>query len=148
MPRRIFRDEKYENIYQKLCEGEDAIFNQLKDVFLMAACIGYKVGIRTKLTKRGKDFPWSVFNGDTDESIINAIALAESNDVKILIDEQEQGHDDRVTIIEEYANTGIEYLKVEVLDRGGHPVENLLTYINSQQNKGEDDIYNLDNFMI
>lgn len=148
MARRIYRDEKYEDIYQKLCEGEDAIFNQLKDVFLMAACIGYKIGIRTKLRKRGKDFPWSVFNGDTDESIINAIALAESNDVRILIDEQDDGNDDRETIIEEYANTGIEYLKVEVLDRGGYPVENLLTYINGQQVKDEDDIYNLDDFMI
>lgn len=149
MSRRIFRDAQYEDIYQKLCEGDEAVFNQLKDVFLMAACIGFKSGQRKKLSKRGKEFPWSVFNGSTDESIINAIALAETNNFRIVIDQQEDGEEDKETIIEEYANAGIEYLKCEILDKGGSPTENLLSYLNSQRDvEEEDDIFNLDGMLL
>ena len=149
MPRRISRDLANEDSYQKLYDGEDAVFKQLKDVFLMAACIGFKNEQRKPLTKRGKDFPWAVFNGKTDESIINAIALAETNDFRVLIDEQEEGEDDRVTIIEEYANAGIEYLKSQVLDKGGSCVENLLTYLNAQKSQEIDnDINNLGDLLL
>jgi dnd system-associated protein 4 len=148
MSRRIFRDAEYEDIYQKLSEGEEAVFNQLKDVFLMAACIGYKNGQRKKLSKRGKEFPWSVFNGSTDESIINAIALSSTNNFRVVIDQQEEGEEDRETIIEEYANAGIEYLKCEVLDKGGSPIENLLAYLNSQRKNEDDDIFDLDGMLL
>jgi dnd system-associated protein 4 len=148
MSRRIFRDAKYEDIYQKLSEGEDAVFNQLKDVFLMAACIGYKNNQRKKLSKRGKEFPWSVFNGSTDESIINAIALSETNNFRVVIDQQNEGDEDRETIIEEYANAGIEYLKSQVLDKGGSPIENLLSYLNIQRIGNSDDIFNLDDMVL
>lgn len=148
MPRRISRDEKNEEIYQRLCEGDDAVFNQLKDVFLMAACIGYKIGVRTPLSKRGKDFPWAVFNGDNDESIINSIALAECNDVRVLVDDRDDDCDDKVTIVEEYANTGIEYLRSEVLEKAGLPLDNMLLFINKQYSENNNEIYELDGLIV
>jgi dnd system-associated protein 4 len=144
MLRRIYRDPKNEDVYEKLCEVEGAVFSQLKDLFLMSVSIGYKYGQRKKLSKRGKEFHWSVFS-KMEQSILNAVALSESDQIRILDDEYvvENEVDDKVTIIEEYANLGIEYIRSEVLDKGGNVIENLVAYLYSQKDQKDDNGFNL-----
>lgn len=135
MPRRLRRSN--EKIYKDLTEGENPVFLTMKDVFLMAACIGFKSGKgRKPLDTVTGQFEWVRFSGRTDEAIINAIALAETSDVQILLSTEEQ-YDRKFTIVEEYANTGIEELKRYVLDAGGNNLENLVGYIYSQKSDEE-----------
>lgn len=80
---------------------------------------------------------------DEYQPIINAIVLAETNDLKVITNQEAKYLNTKITIIEEYANAGIEYLKSEVLDKGGSPVENLLAYLYKQKNDSKDEYIDL-----
>ena len=102
-------DESVHEIYKQLTEGSDPVaapFKTMKDVFLWAACLGYKNGTRKKLTgKKVTIFRWAQFNQEIDIPTVKAIALAEKQEPTVLMDQEEC-----VEIIEEYANGAIHNL--------------------------------------
>jgi dnd system-associated protein 4 len=128
MPRRIKRPQDKENAYKQLTEGDYKVFNTMKDVFLLAACIGFSEGERKSFEKVGGEIPWSVFRGDTDEPIIDSIAMSETNDVLYLLRDEET-YDRKFKIVEEYSNYGMEVLYKRIIDSPGDPVDNLVALI-------------------
>lgn len=133
MPRRVRRNKTQEDLYKALKEGEAGVFESYKDVFMMAAAIGFKHGRRTPFESFAEPIELDVFSGKTDLPVINAIALQETQDVTILL-EDDGTYERKLNIVEEYANGGMEILKQHLLDSTGDPLDNLITLIYEQHN--------------
>lgn len=135
MVRRLkIANDKFE-IFKKLVNDDYyGIFNTMKEVFMVSAGIGYLKKKNEKLEKAasGNSISYDVFNGSTDESTINAICLAETNDLQILLENDEK-YDHKFTIIEEFANYGIIEIKEKVIDTSGNPIDNFAEFILEQE---------------
>ncbi len=112
------------DIYKQLTEGNDPVnvpFKTMKDVFMWAACLGYQRGERRPLTgKRVSIFRWAQFSSQIDIPLLKAFAIADTNDVDVLLN-----RDELLEIAEEYANAGIHVLRADVLGGFGQPLWNL-----------------------
>lgn len=98
---------EYERYYQELGNNRDTkVFDSMKDVFMFAATLGYKKNIRVPFSKSGGE-PISLrFFRDDDENIMSLIALLTTEDIGILLKE-DNSINMKYKIIEEYANGGM-----------------------------------------
>jgi dnd system-associated protein 4 len=109
---------------RKKTEGADLPpFEDLKDVFLMATCLGMRTGQPTPLRDRQELARISYFKEHTDSAVLRAIAIAETGGVEVLADENKV-----FKIVEEYANTGFTELRRRVLGPG-RPLVNLTSFL-------------------
>lgn len=103
-------DESVHEIYKQLTEGNDPVnapFKTMKDVFLWAACLGYKKADRKQVIgKKITVFRWAQFNSQIDLPILKSLSLSNSVDISSALIQ-----DQIITIAEEYANSGIFDLK-------------------------------------
>jgi dnd system-associated protein 4 len=76
------------------------------------------LGQRKEIQKRGEAIRYSIFEGAVDETFINAVAIAETGDLKIVSDERAE---ERIQIFEEYAHAGL----IELQNRLAVPGEDL-----------------------
>lgn len=105
----IAKSNQYEFYYQTLGNGEDKIFDTMKDVMIFSALLAInKSKKKEPFTQKGGDsIKLEVFSQE-DKTIIDLIALYEYNDISILsIDRQ----DEKLEIFEQYANAGMVYLE-------------------------------------
>ncbi len=121
-------EEAVHEIYKRLTEGTDPVnapFQTMKDVFMWAACLGYRRGERRPLTgKRVVIFRWAQFTPQTDIPLLKALAIADTGDVSVLL-----RRDQILSIAEEYANAGIYEMRAGVLDEYGQPLWNLVAML-------------------
>lgn len=109
---------------RRKAEGADLPpFEDLKDVFLMATCLGLRAGRPTPLKDRQELARTSYFKEHTDLAVLRAIAIAETGGVEVLADENKV-----FKIVEEYANTGFTELRRRVLG-SGRPLVNLTSFL-------------------
>lgn len=120
-------DESVHELYKQLTEGSDPVsapFKTMKDVFLWAACLGYKNESRKKLEgKRVTIFRWAQFNQEIDIPTVKAISLAVTQEPSVLM-----GQEECLEILEEYANGAVHELQLIVLCQGGQPLYHLVEY--------------------
>ena len=110
----------------KLRENENhqelSPFESMKNIFMLSIFIGYNEKKRIPL---GKDkeiiFAWARFSPEEDVPLLRALALAETEDVEVLTDQ-----DQILTIAEEYANGGIIEIQKQVEDMPGDRITNLV----------------------
>lgn len=126
---RVYIDESGSDIYRQMkssanTQPEDAPFETFKDIFMLAACLGFRSRRRVRTNKADSEIRASVFTAD-DMAILKALAIAETGDVDVLMREGEI-----LAIAEEYANAGIHELKAYLADEGGRPLWNLVDLIN------------------
>lgn len=115
-------------VFHALKLGDDKLnFESYADIFTLAACLGYAKGEGPlPLKKAGKDpepMRWEAF-GDYQQSVLKMIALAKTEDPKILVEGDEQG-DKMLQIVEEYANRGLEILQRKVVEQEDRGLERL-----------------------
>ncbi|RLC79947.1 MAG: hypothetical protein DRJ03_09230 [Chloroflexi bacterium] len=126
---RVNIDDAVMQIYEDLTKDtniEQSPFKTYKDVFMFAACLGYRNGSRRQLSSGKKQTIRREVFTENDFSLLKAIAISATRDVDILL------HlGDILTIAEEYAHAGIQDLKVHLLGEHGHPLWNLVDLINS-----------------
>jgi dnd system-associated protein 4 len=99
---RVAIDPEMHEIFKRLSDGtdpEEVPFGQLKDVFLMAACLGYARKKRRPLPAKTRDIIRLETFSQSDLPVLYALAIATTGDVEIL----DQGYA-FLTIAEEYAN--------------------------------------------
>lgn len=124
---RIYIDDSVIHIYKELTEGnnpEQSPFITYKDVFLLAACLGFQSGRRKQLAGGSKTtIRLDVFR-EEGMSLLKAIAIAETGDVAVL-----RQSNDVLTLVEEYAQSGIYDVKAQLLDERGRPLWNLVDLI-------------------
>jgi dnd system-associated protein 4 len=121
---RVSIDAGVHELYKQLTTGksaEDSPFLTMKDLFMLAACTGFRMQQGKALGKREQPFHYSVFTEAEDIPILKAIAIATTGDVSVLADP-----DQIVQIAEEYANAGINEIRAVVADNAGLPLWNLV----------------------
>jgi len=129
MVTRLRRAKDKEIIFQALTDGSDeAPFNKLKDVFLFAACLGFLEEKADEFSNVGGQIPWTVFNDDADQAIVDALAYGDTDDLTCLLDSEEK-RKKKFNIVEQYANGGMTILKKKLLDSPGRPLDNLVNLI-------------------
>ena len=114
-------DPKHHDLYANLATGDDAPFKTMKDLFMLSASVGYSRGRRAPLSGQREIFRWPVFSSQEDIPVLRALAIAETGDTAVLVDQNEL-----LTIVEEYANSGIDEIRREVANQPGAPLENLV----------------------
>ena len=108
--RSLYRSDEFESYYQLLGnKSETKVFPTMKDCFMFALSLGFKLNKRLPLNKNNRDpIPPRVFT-DEDMNIIELIAYTSQDDISILIAE-EATIEKKCKIIEEYANGGMDIM--------------------------------------
>ncbi|PXF61848.1 MAG: hypothetical protein C4B59_01050 [Candidatus Methanogaster sp.] len=121
-------------LFEELSRGKNSPFESMKDAVLAAACIGYENNSKIPLNNVKKIFEWDRFSPQTDIPFLRALALAETGDDTVLLK-----RDDVLTIVEEYANGGINDLYDEIIKKPGNALPNLVDLILEQSGSQPDD---------
>ena len=124
-------DPKHHELYFQLTTGDEAPFKTMKDLFMLAASVGYARGRRAPLSGQREIFRWPTFTSQEDVPVLRAIAIAETEDTVVLVDQNQL-----LTIAEEYANSGIEEVRGEVANQPGSPRENLVRFLLGNSSTG------------
>lgn len=130
---RLFYENK-KDVYDPLVESDSdcRLFSTYKDLFLLAACIGFEKKKRSKMSAANSDkgeIHWQMFErNNADLATINSIALASTCDIDIILDTDDM-IDRKIKIMEEYANGGIHVIKEKILDMPGDLIDNLVNFI-------------------
>jgi len=141
--RRIKRPKNQEDGYKILIDSEEfGIFSTYKDIFMASGTIGFMEQKRMKFTSSAEGIPWSVFTLETDEAIINAIAVTETGDISILSDDPDT-FDKKIQIFEEYAAGGFEIVYKLLSDNPKISLTSFFDFIMSMENEVNDKDRNL-----
>jgi dnd system-associated protein 4 len=128
--RRIRRPKNQEHIYKELTDTDEfGIFQSYKDLFMMAGVVGFIEKKRKSFEGSLEGINWNIFNLDTDETIINAIALTETQETSIINTQSSDDFNDKITIFEEYAAGGAEVLYNKLNDNPRNALDVLYEYI-------------------
>jgi dnd system-associated protein 4 len=148
--RRVRIPADKEDILQLLVKSESSSgpFNLRADVLTFAAVLGLKNDKRIPFTESREPIRQDVFNRQGHDTVINLVAVAASKDPKVLASD-DAAEDIRITIFEEYANGGLDFLRGEL--RGAvDPLEHLLLLINQERRQDidrEDGEFGLSRFL-
>lgn len=116
--------------YEILVDGDAAIFETYKDLFLLAAAIGYNRG-RTDEPGNSDEIPWRVLQDNPQNVIVaKSIAYAETEDPEALIDDERQ-----VDVLRKYAAAGIDIIHAQVIDQPGEPLDNMVDFLRRNRDK-------------
>lgn len=129
---RVSIESTHHDFYKQLSESTDDVercpFRTMKDMFMMAACLGYRRGQRKPLASgRRQIFHWTQFSEQVDEPVLKAIAIATTGDIQVLGNQEEI-----LRIAEEYANAGIQEMRAQVVDGVGEPLWNLVELVRNR----------------
>lgn len=100
----------------KASNDPNGLFQTYVDVMVFAAVLGAKRKKRVPLVEVARDLDpirRDYFDNNKCEMIINLLAISETQEQKILADD-EQSDQQRIKIFEEYANGGLEILRDEL----------------------------------
>ena len=113
----------FRELTEKSSENPEAApFIFMKDVFMWAVAVGVDSGRRLPLSDSTTQiFRWDQLSQDLDIPLLKALALAETNDMEMLVHENQI-----LRLAEEYANAGIREIREELLTQGGQPLWNLV----------------------
>jgi dnd system-associated protein 4 len=122
-------------------------FRLRADVITFAAAVGFRRERHVEFTETLEPIRLEVFERKGYDSVIYWIALASTKDPAVL-GQTDEALDKRVTIFEEYANGGLEFLRQEIVGLDD-PLPRILLLIGNErascQNSQED--FNLEKFL-
>ena len=97
--------------------GDGSPFNEMRDVVFFAAAIGYREERRVALNGKGEAIRWEVMtNRYATEDFTDMLAVIQDPDDRELLSDARQ--EDRIAILEEYANGGLEFLRERISQTG------------------------------
>lgn len=103
---RFYVQRSKHRLFQELADKDSGPLEHMKDVFLLAAAVGYRRGLRRPIEDERQHVGfWHYFSESRDVPLLQCIALAEMRDVAVMGDRNVI-----VSIAEEYANGGIDVL--------------------------------------
>lgn len=116
------KSTEFEQYYQALGNRpETKIFETMKDVFMFAATLGFRQDKRLPFAKAGGEDISLRFFRDEDMSIFDIIALSVTQEMYMLLSDDEY-RDKKLALIEEFANGGMsimidEFCKPDINER-------------------------------
>ena len=110
-PATFYISQKWHFLYERLCQGENKIFDKMASLFTLCATIGDCHKKEEKLKERKGIFRWS--NLDANErAVLTAIAWKSNNrDLETLSNQKQI-----IEITMEFAEGGMQYLYDEILE--------------------------------
>ncbi|QFS45416.1 DNA phosphorothioation-associated protein 4 [Nostoc sphaeroides] len=133
-------------------DGGTGPFNTFADVIVFAAALGAKHKRRVALGEISKrepsPIPQEQFIVRGYNTVINLIAIAETQDIKVLSLEEGNNNEKRNYIFEEYANGGLEILQSEIRGAVDYS-ERILLILSSErfQDNSEEEDFDLSKFL-
>lgn len=141
--RRIRRPKEHEYVYQELTDlDEFGIFSTYKDIFMAAGLVGFIEKKKRTFEGSLEGINWNIFNLETDEAMINAVALIDTGDSSI-VNTDDETFDRKITIFEEYAAGGAEILYNKVMENPKQALNTYFQYIMSMEKETTDQERNL-----
>jgi len=111
-----------------LLTGDDSPFSELRDVLFFAAAIGYREQRRKQLDGRGDAIRWeTMLNRYGTEELMDMIAVMDQPEDRELLSTSRQS--DRVSILEEYANGGLEVIQERIHLSGAVPLQSVFVQL-------------------
>ncbi len=105
--RRICPPKEYQEFLTTLV-SESLIFETKQKALMFAAALGAFRGEREELVSRGEGIRMDIFQRAGDDTFIDALAVAVTNDLKVLASDRV---DERITIFEESAAVGLKEMQ-------------------------------------
>ncbi|MER3491380.1 MAG: DNA phosphorothioation-associated protein 4 [Mastigocladus sp. ERB_26_2] len=133
-------------------DGGTGPFQTFADVVVFAAALGAKHKKRVPLGEISKrepsPIPQEQFIVRGYDTVINLIAIVETQDIKVLSFHDEKNNEKRNLLFEEYANGGLEILQAELRGAVDYS-ERILLILSSErfQNKSEQEEFDLSRFI-
>lgn len=119
------KHETYEKLVKRGSENPDHYpFQTMKDLFMLAACMGYKNNAFEEIEGSKDIFSSDVFEEKVDVPVLIAIAFAKEKNLLNLLDNRKV-----LDIAQGYANGGIGYVVEEIVNNPGKPLDNLVELI-------------------
>jgi dnd system-associated protein 4 len=109
----VRRPKEHEEMMRDLCQSENAIFGTYKDCLVFAACLGFSKNQFRSFEKSAEPVSTHIFHGEYDETIFQAISLAEIGDPMIMAEAAEEK---RIKLFEEYACGGLDIIKQRIYE--------------------------------
>jgi dnd system-associated protein 4 len=125
-------------------------FQTYVDVMVFAAALGAKRKKRVPLVEFARDLDpirRDYFDNNRCELLINLLAIAETQDQKILADE-EKADEQRIKVFEEYANGGLEILQYELRGAVDYSERILLILSSERIQQQPDEDFDLSRFLV
>ncbi|MBV9385528.1 MAG: DNA phosphorothioation-associated protein 4 [Chroococcidiopsidaceae cyanobacterium CP_BM_ER_R8_30] len=134
----------------KAADDTTGPFQTFVDIMVFAAALGAKRKKRVPLVEFAKDLDpirRDYFDNHKCDLVINLLAISETQDQKILA-QDEESDEQRITIFEEYANGGLEILQDELRGAVEYSEQILLMMTSERlrQDEPEDD-FDLSRFL-
>ena len=153
LPRIKVAQDKAE-LVQKLLDtkGTTGTFQTYADIIAFAASLGAKYHKRSPLTEISLNEPapisLEIFLSRGYDLLIKLIAIAQTQDIKVLSTEDAAAEAQRVSIFEEYANGGLEKLRNELRGAVDY-TERLVLILNAERFATElaDEEFDLSRFL-
>lgn len=103
--RRIRRPKDKEAIIDLLRDKNSGAFDEIRDVLVFAAALGYARGQRVPFDKAGESIRWeTATNRRGTEMLVGLLAIASTEDKEVVRD---QRFSEQILAFEEYANGGL-----------------------------------------
>jgi len=111
---RVRRSTEKEDLLTSIVEGKP--FELIASALTFAAALGYAQGRRVPLANvdQGNNIRWEIFQND-GAVLAGMIAAGATDEIEIVAPDRVE---DRIEILEEYANGGLEILSEEIAARG------------------------------
>ena len=127
------------NLIQKLIDNDEGTgpFGNQADVLAFAAAIGAQYAQTEPFTRYNEPIRQEVFERAGYDTLINLLAIYRSEDPTVLANASE-AEEERITIFENYANGGLNWLKNEL---EGHVdyTDGLILILNKERSKSDND---------
>jgi dnd system-associated protein 4 len=140
-------------LVKSLRAADDATgpFQSYADVLVFAASVGIQNRSRIPITEYSKEIDpirQDIFYGKGYDQVINLIAIADTNDPRIVAN-NDDSEEKRIRIFEEYANAGLELLQASVLAGSVNYTESILLCLGntSKTEMQEKNEFDLDDFL-
>jgi dnd system-associated protein 4 len=126
--RRVRPPKLTDKVAERLVDGGP--FESKQKLLMFAAALGKERGERTSFDSTSEGIRWEIFQRNRDDSLIFALAIAETDGLNVFDDEE---FDRGITIFEEYAHTGLKRLRDEIMEVPGKDLEKLVQCIQKAQ---------------
>lgn len=132
--RRLNRPKDKDDLLRQLTE--EGPFQDIRDVLVFAAALGWHEGRHLPLGAKGEAVRWeTATNRRGTEPLVNMIAAVRTGDPEILASDR---FDERLEIFEEYANGGLELLRGLLASDPRPPVDVILGLVQGVSRAAEE----------
>lgn len=129
MPPATFHYEKNE-AFEKLAAGSEAIFESRTRFLIFAASVGFSRDHWVEDNEKNGEMRWNYIAQNQRLSVITAaLAYARTGDDNAILDPELQ-----IDVLTSYGAGGARIIQREVVDKPGSNLDNLITFLQEQQN--------------